>query len=206
MPSGPDPWRPTRDEISIGYSLSSGGQDPLPTFIVGGPPGERERRMEAYRGHIFVLHPRPKMAALAAFARELTEEAFRPRGLDPEHAQDRLVVEEFAAIVGALKTRFTNHYHTKELIRDVLVEAGCNLEQTYFDVPRLRVVSHGGYLTAGVGYAYRPHRDTWYSATAAQINWWSPVYPLTSERTLALFPAYFDRPLKNTSATFDYAN
>jgi len=57
----------------------------------------------------------------------------------------------------------------------------CDLDDTYLDMPRLRVVSSHGYLTTGMGYAHPPHRDTWYSAPMAQINWWLPTYDLGPE-------------------------
>ena len=47
------------------------------------------------------------------------------------------------------------------------------------------------------------HRDTWGSNLYAQINWWAPVYPLTSGRTLALYPQVFDQALRNSTAAFD---
>ena len=34
----------------------------------------------------------------------------------------------------------------------------------------------------------------------AQVNWWTPIRPLAAERTIAFYPAYWDRPLANTSA------
>ena len=63
-----------------------------------------------------------------------------------------------------LNRAFIHHPRTLKLIRDVVEELGCGLNDTYIDVPRLRMVTHGGYLTSGVGYAHHPHRDTWYSA------------------------------------------
>jgi hypothetical protein len=99
----------------------------------------------------------------------MIEEAFAPN--DPEHAQDGMPVEQFASIVGSLKSRFTNALGTKSLIRDLVEEYGCDPDATYFDVPRLRVVSHSGYLSAGVGYAYKAHRDMWYASPESQVNW-----------------------------------
>jgi hypothetical protein len=36
----------------------------------------------------------------------------------------------------------------------------------------------------------------------AQINWWT-LRPLSGERTIAFYPAYWDRRLANTSADWD---
>lgn len=161
-----------------------------------------ERRRHIFAGDIFLGPPLPGIAALCDFARQLIEEAFG--GADPREAQFHLPVEEFVRLVAPLKTKFTNDRRTKELMREALAGLGCDLDRTYFDVPRLRVVTHGGYLTAGVGYAYKPHRDTWYAAPLSQVNWWAPVYPLTAERALVFYPGYFDRAIRNSSHEFDY--
>ena len=113
-------------------------------------------------------------------------------------------VEEFVRRAGPLKTRFTNDLHTKELIRDVLCEFGCDPNDTYFDVPRLRIVPAGGYLSSGVSYAYKAHRDIWYASPTAQVNWWMPVFDVTGERAMSFFGDYWAKTLPNSSADFDY--
>lgn len=163
---------------------------------------DESRRQQIYDGNIFLTSAVPSVASLCDFARAMIEEAF-PGG-DPRKAQFNLSVEEYVKILAQLKSGFTNHQRTKELLRDVLVEFGCDLEKTYFDVPRLRIATHGGYLTAGLGYAYRPHRDTWYAGTLSQVNWWVPIYPLKVEQALIFYPSYFDRAVRNTSNEFDY--
>jgi ectoine hydroxylase-related dioxygenase (phytanoyl-CoA dioxygenase family) len=66
------------------------------------------------------------------------------------------------------------------------------------------MVTSDGYLTAGVGYAFHPHRDTWYSAPMCQLNWWMPIYDFDAESALAFHPRYFDRPVRNDSENFNY--
>eukprot|EP00037_Helgoeca_nana_P021492 m.216875 g.216875 ORF g.216875 m.216875 type:complete len:335 (+) comp25663_c1_seq2:8391-9395(+) len=44
-----------------------------------------------------------------------------------------------------------------------------------------------------------PHRDTWGSCCHAQINWWAPIFPVASDRTLELFPSHFTTVVPNTS-------
>ena len=88
---------------------------------------------------------------------------------------------------------------TKELIRDVVADIGCSLEDTYLDVPRLRLATSNGDLTAGVGYAFHPHRDTWYSAPMSQLNWWIPIYDFGPDAGMAFHPHYMDEPIKNGS-------
>ncbi len=142
--------------------------------------GDEERRRLLYSGDVFVYSPRPSTRALTELARELIEEAFAP--LEPQQAQDSLAVEKFVEIVGPLKPRFIHHPRTKDLLRELLADLGSNMEKTYFDVPRMRVATSGGYLNAGVAYVLHPHRDIWYSSPPSQLNWWLPVYPFESEK------------------------
>ncbi|HUG71258.1 MAG TPA: hypothetical protein VMM76_26140, partial [Pirellulaceae bacterium] len=74
----------------------------------------------------------------------------------------------------------------------------------YFDVPRLRTVTAQGYLTSGLGYAFQPHRDTWYSPPMCQLNWWLPIYDIEPENAMAFHPCYWDQPVENSSAEFSY--
>ena len=84
------------------------------------------------------------------------------------------------------------------------MELGCGLDETYMDVPRLRGVTSDGYLTSGVGYAHHPHRDTWYSAPMAQLNWWLPIYPFETTSSMAFHPRYWSEAVRNGSADFNY--
>jgi ectoine hydroxylase-related dioxygenase (phytanoyl-CoA dioxygenase family) len=83
-------------------------------------------------------------------------------------------------------------------------ELGIDVEKTYFDVPRLRTMTHGDYLTAGLAYAFHPHRDTWFSAPPCQVNWWIPVYDICPENTIAFHPLYWTQPLRNSSRDYNY--
>lgn len=44
------------------------------------------------------------------------------------------------------------------------------------------------YLTTRIAYAFHPHRDTWYSAPQAQLNWWFPIYELDPGENFSLRP------------------
>jgi len=163
---------------------------------------DEARRSLIYQGHIFLRSPAPAATALCNFAQELIEEAFT--GHDPLTAQYDMPVQQFVSIVAPLQPRFIHHPRTKDLIADVLLEAGCDPEETYFDVPRLRVMSSSGYLTAGVGYQLHPHRDTWYSAPASQLNWWLPIYDMEPRNAMAFHPRYWYEGVRNGSRDFNY--
>lgn len=160
------------------------------------------RRARLYAGDIFVYSPSAETVALCDLARELTSSAFEP--LDPEMAQFDLPVEKYVAILADLKPRFIHHPECKRLIPRILESLGCDPEKLYFDVPRLRSSTSGGYLTTGIAYAFHPHRDTWYSAPQCQINWWLPVFDIAPDNCMTFYPRYFSNPVKNGSHTYDY--
>jgi hypothetical protein len=164
--------------------------------------GDDERRAGIYAGGVFVYSPTPASSELCAFARHLIGAAFGNR--DPERAQHDMPVEQFAAVLAELKPRFIHHPESKRLIQRLLGEVGCNAEQTYFDVPRLRSSTSDGYLTTGIAYAFHPHRDTWYSAPMCQINWWMPVFDVQESNVMAFHPQYWERQIANGSASYDY--
>ena len=140
--------------------------------------------------------------ALVGWARELIGEAFGDR--DPERAQFELGLDDFVGRVGPLKSRFTNDPHTKDLVRDLVVAMGSDPDTTYFDLPRLRVVPSDAYLTSGVSYAYKAHRDTWYAHPKMLVNYWVPIFDCVGDNVMSMWIGYWDRPVRNSSSTFDY--
>jgi hypothetical protein len=160
------------------------------------------RRNELYKGSIFFHAPCASAEKLCELARQLAEELFRP--LDPRKIQDSLSAEQAAAMLSVLKPKFIHHPEAKKYIQGMLAELECDLEKTYFDVPRLRTAFPGNYLKSGIAYAFHPHRDTWYSAPFCQINWWIPVYAISSENCMAIHPRYWSQPIRNSSSGYNY--
>jgi hypothetical protein len=161
-----------------------------------------ERRKQLYQGAVFSHAPCANAVKLCELARELIEDAFAQ--LDPREVQDAMPPEQTAEILSVLKPKFIHHPKAKENIQGMLAELGCNLEKTYFDVPRLRTAFPGTYLKSGIAYAFHPHRDTWYSAPFCQINWWMPLYPISSENCMAIHPQYWKKPILNSSNQYNY--
>jgi hypothetical protein len=172
-------------------------------MVVSTDPGssDAQRRERLYQGEVFAIPPTPAVAAFAEFAWELIREAFGD--LDPITAHHELPVEDYVARLGPLKTGFTHHPHSKELVRDLLVGLGCDPETTYFDVPKLRTVTPASYLTSGLGYNYQPHRDTWYSAPPCQVNWWAPIRGVTRDNCMSYHPDFWQQAARNSSDEFD---
>jgi hypothetical protein len=162
---------------------------------------EPDRRRALFAGDTVMLASTKASRDLCAFAWGLIEEAFAP--IKPERAQFELPVEKFVEIISALKPRFTHHATAKKFMLGLLEETGCNPADTYFDVPKLRIVTHGGYLTAGMGYAYKAHRDIWYASPPSQINWWTPIRKISERSAMVIHPRYFDQRVANNSDQFD---
>jgi hypothetical protein len=163
---------------------------------------DEERRRGLYGGQLYVYSPRASTLAFAEFTRELVREAFG--ALDPETAQHHMPVEDYAALLGRLKPAFIHHPESKRHVRAILGDLGCDLERTYFDVPRLRTSTSDDYLTTGIAYAWHPHRDTWYSAPPCQVNIWMPVYELEADNGMAFHPRYWSQPVSNSSSGYNY--
>lgn len=161
-----------------------------------------ERRERLFAGDLFVYSPTAESLELVELCRSMLKEAFGPR--DPELAQHEMPVADFAGLLSRLKPEFIHHPACKTIMPRLLARLGCDPEQTYFDVPRLRTSTSDNYLTTGIAYAFHPHRDTWYSAPMCQINWWLPVYPLTANNCMAFHPIHWSRPVRNNSEIFNY--
>ena len=163
---------------------------------------DKSRRQSLYNGDLYVYSRSAATKELIDVARQMCEEAFAPH--HPVEAQHHLPVEEYNEILKELKPKFIHDPRCKQIISRILGEFGCDLERTYFDVPRLRTATAQDYLNSGLAYAFKAHRDTWYSPPMCQLNWWLPVYEIESNNGMAFYPRYWDRPVKNSSNEWNY--
>jgi hypothetical protein len=157
---------------------------------------------ELYDGQVMVHSHSAATARFVLHARDAIAAGFA--GLDPLTAQHSLEIEEFVDRFAPLKSSFIHDPASRICIQAILLEMGFDPDDTYIDVPRMRVATSHGYLTSGVAYAHHPHRDTWYAAPMSQINWWLPVFEYASSAGMAFHPKYWSQPVKNGSADFDY--
>lgn len=160
------------------------------------------RRRSIYDGSIFVHSPAPSALKLCRLAQELIEEAFCSK--NPLKVHESFTAERCVEILATLKPKFIHHPDAKTYVKGMLSELGCDLEKTYFDVPRMRTAFPGDYLKSGIAYAFHPHRDTWYSAPFCQINWWMPIFEINSENCMAIHPHYWDHAVRNGSSHYNY--
>jgi len=163
---------------------------------------DEERRASLFNGELFVYSPTPASLDLCAFARSMIEEHFE--GMDPLTAQREMPVGDYAEVLGELKPAFIHHPESRQLVRRVVESLGADPERTYCDFPKMRSSTSDSYLTTGIAYAWHPHRDTWYSAPFAQLNWWTPIYPIRPDNCMAFHLQYFREPVPNTSSGYNY--
>lgn len=163
---------------------------------------DARRRAGLFAGDLYVYSASGATRAFAGHAATMIREAFG--GLDPETAQYEMPVADYAALLGKLKPAFIHHPESARLVQEVLAEHGAAPQDTWFEVPKMRSSTSDGYLTAGIAYAWHPHRDTWYSAPHCQINWWMPVFEIEESNTMAFHPRYWGKELPNTSSGYNY--
>lgn len=160
-----------------------------------------------YDGAIVRFGELETMAALVAFARGFLGRFLSPHR--PTEIHRHLEQRTLAATLSAAQREFTNTNEVKRLWRELLSEVGLDPGETARDRLVLRFQPphppgarrQWARSTATVSF----HRDTWGTNLYAQVNWWAPIYPITSGRTFAFYPKLFARPLANSSAEFDIA-
>jgi len=167
-------------------------------FYVNQLQKKNDFRSAIYSGDIFLNTDLKAAKNMCAFAKDCITKAFNGE-TNHQSLHKMMPVKDFVDLVSKLKGEFTNSLRSKELIRDFVLEIGADPKEYILDVPRIRVVPHYDYLHAGVSYAYKPHRDTWYGGTSCQINTWMPVYSVQPDQTMMINPGYFTVPVKNTS-------
>ncbi|MFV8834342.1 phytanoyl-CoA dioxygenase family protein [Aquisalimonas sp.] len=170
-------------------------------FLTSDPLPEQARNERVYRGDLIVFRGSAAVADLVGALQAICRQHL---GADPESVHERFPEAAVNAAAQALRDEIAADDTVTAMLRTALQAVGVRIDDTYGDGLELRVQSassgSGGRLISPLGV----HRDTWGSNIMAQTNWWAPVWPTTPERTIAFFPAYFERPVPNTSAGWDF--
>ncbi|MGO9857387.1 MAG: hypothetical protein ACLPYY_20390 [Acidimicrobiales bacterium] len=159
-------------------------------------------RQNIYHGDLVVLTKLRSVREFVDYTREQLVDLFHP--YEPEHAHEYIDKAEMARLLGSWKPSFIHSPRSKDLICEIIREAGFRAEATHYDVPKPRTSFPVGHLTTGIAYAFPWHRDVWYGAPAQQINWWLPVFAVRGDNAMSFDLHSFDRYVRNSSATFDY--
>ena len=155
-----------------------------------------------FAGRILCFEGLAPVLDLVAAARRCAEAAF-PNG-DPVTAHASLGAADYAARYEEMRRSFLNDDEANGAVEAALTAAGVDSQVSYHDALVVRVSPpDAADYSRGFG-TVPPHRDSWGSGFLSQINWWLPVYPVTEDRTLAIFPAHWNKKIKNDSDGWDW--
>jgi len=166
----------------------------------GMTPSELAERV--FSGRIVVFQKLDAAHELVRETRSLLGEVFE--GRPPTRAFETLGAEAYRERMKTARSRFRKSEAIGRLYHGALIEAGADPETSYVDQLSLRSAPP---FEAAYGRGFGqlpPHRDSWGAGLDCQINWWLPFYEITEERTMAIFPRYWDRPVANDSDGWDW--
>ncbi|MDY7559693.1 hypothetical protein QN366_00745 [Pseudomonas sp. CCC3.2] len=161
-----------------------------------------------YKGQILAIDAQPAMAKLVTFADEFLREALFPHtpALIHQHWSHAQQAEGFTRCQADFHQAHEANRLWVKLMEDIgldPVELACDrLHLRFQPPPSSDAPASRARATATIAF----HRDTWGSNLYAQTNWWAPIYPVSAQRTFAMYPHLWDQPLQNTSAEFDLAS
>lgn len=158
-----------------------------------------------YRGEVLHFTDLAKMAEIVAYTQGFLENAFHPHA--PTDAHHHFSHADLVEVLRARTRDYARSDEVQRLWRELFEAVGLDPEAVARDRLYLRfqppepsaAESRPLRGASTIGF----HRDTWGTNLYAQVNWWAPVYPITSGRTVAFYPSLWSRPVANTSAEFD---
>jgi hypothetical protein len=156
----------------------------------------------AFRGEIVTLTGFPTARELGRRLRSRIETLCGD--VSPPDLQSQLDAETFRRLATRLRARVAEDEAILDGCRALLRDTGHDLDETFWDHPRLRIVP--GRDVGGSARLRRlaAHRDTWGSNLWAQVNWWMNLYPHPPGQGLVVYPHYWDTPIDNTSGAWDF--
>jgi len=154
-----------------------------------------------FDGGLALLPAIAESQALMNHAKDIAEDNFQ-LPIEDIHTTS---LQDFVRITTLCKSTFTNDSVTKQLMTNLLrARYGDRLLSILaYDVPRLRIIPNSSFLSAGVSYNYKPHRDTWYGGQQNMINHWMPVCHVNRESTFYIAPTFYHKKVSNSSEQFD---
>lgn len=160
---------------------------------------------EILYGGIITLPANKSSLLLCEYAKDLVEGVFEDKIENISHKSYEDNIDLFVKKSTWVKSRFTESDLTKELTRQLIRDRYNteDVELMLFDKPRLRIIPNSSFLSSGISYNYKPHRDTWYGGTERQVNHWMTLSNVTPESTFYIAPVYFNLKIENNSEVFD---
>ena len=161
-----------------------------------------ERSRLLFSGEIIVFQKKASLIKLIKKVQEIAEEIFCCKS--PPSFQSFYNAEEYREKIQLFRDICYKDEFIKHSFKETLKECGVVLETTFWDRLVFRITPHGK-IQETLKNSFLPyHRDTWGPNIYSQVNWWAPLYPITEERTFAIYPDYWNISVKNTTDTWDY--
>ena len=175
----------------------------MPTIYLDSALNDEQRRHRLYGGDLFAFSPGESATKLAELARELSEAAFAPH--DPQVAQESMPAERYVEILAELKPDVHPPPSREGADRRAAVGAGLRHRE---DLLRRAAASHDGARRVPEGGPRLPVPPTSRhlvlgSPPAAQLVA-AGLRRSSRENCMAFHPQYFDTPVRNSSAGYDY--
>lgn len=176
--------------------------DGLDLRFPSSPQNDSDRASAVFSGAVVIYRALPAMFELVECIRDITREALKLG--DPCSAESMLGSSDFRSRASTARQIVREDDDVARLYRAVLREAGVDLSAVFYDHFKLRFQPSRDVFRTRYMRDLPVHRDTWGSNVHAQINWWAPIWPVTTDRTIGMFPAFWNAPVLNTSADWSY--
>ena len=163
---------------------------------------DKDRANAVFSGAVLIYRALPAMYELVDCLREITRQEL---GLnEPFLAESELESAAFLHRARRVRQVVRESDDVARLYKAVLLETGVDVSAIFYDHFKLRFQPSNDISRTRYMRDLPVHRDTWGSNIHAQINWWAPVWPVTADRTIGMFPALWNVPVSNTSAAWSY--
>lgn len=146
----------------------------------------------------------PEVDEIVVRTRAIAEDAFGR--IDPQSAEQNMDADAYREAVKKARLTANADVGVNEAWHSLLSAIGFDLDDTYGDRLRLRIVPSQSTHHGLRHQPLPPHRDSWGSGFEAQVNWWMPLYPLSASRTMVVWPEAFNKPIENDSGIWSLEN
>ena len=168
-----------------------------------GSPLEEKFYPQIFSGQLFCIQPtdaffsqwRKKMAGIL-------EEVFMP--YHPTDAHNHIDHSRFIALL--VKAREAIQNEQRDTVRQVFKSWGIDSTFLYWDKIILRAAPPVNFYEKRWLHDHvHAHRDTWGVNVQAQVNWWAPIYPIETNRTIRFYPHYWNNPMPNDTDSWSFS-
>ena len=153
-------------------------------------------------GDLLIWRRVPALLDLCRHADQMIREGLQDDA--PLTAEARIAGDVYVKRIRRLRAQFKEDPAITGGFKQALVETGLDAADSYWDPLQLRVVPSQASHQARRIWPLPPHRDNWGSNIPQQINWWTPLYPVAADRSIVFYPGFWDEPIANTSADWDF--